>query len=162
MGDNLGGVPMPTLRPIVLVAGVALTTLLPACSGVRSGGRGSDPELDRARTEFSRAFASGDPTAFDSLFVDYTALIDMAGVDSEPLRGPSGVTVFAKRVVAHEASEGPEFAPDSVRVSGSRAHERGHWSWSPGQDTMQGGYELDWQKDGEEGWRLAASRFEMP
>jgi hypothetical protein len=118
-------------------------------------------ELDSARATFSRAFATGDSTAFDSLFILDIATIDMAGMDPEPLRGVSGVRVFATRVVSDKAPGGPRFTPESMELQGADPRESGQWIWSPGSQTTQGSYSIAWRRDPSGRWRVAEYSFTM-
>jgi hypothetical protein len=117
-------------------------------------------ELDSTRAAFSQAFAKKDSTAFDSLFLG-NAAIDMAGMDPEPLRGASGVRVFANRVGSDKAKAGPRFTPDSVQLQGSNPRESGQWTWSSGSQRTQGSYTIVWGRDPNGRLRLAEYRFTM-
>lgn len=116
-------------------------------------------DLDAPRSAFSRAFTAGDTTAFDSLFVPDGAVIDMAGMDPEPLQGRSGVRVFARRVASDRADAGPRFAPDTVQLDNGTARESGRWSWARGAQKNQGTYSIAWRRDGDGHWRVAEYRF---
>jgi hypothetical protein len=116
-------------------------------------------DLDAPRSAFSRAFTAGDTTAFDSLFVPDGALIDMAGMDREPLQGSSGVRLFARRVLSDRAATGPRFIPDTVQLDDGTARESGHWSWSRGDQKNRGTYSIAWRRDGDGRWRVAEYRF---
>jgi hypothetical protein len=116
-------------------------------------------DLDAPRSAFSRAFTVGDTTAFDSLFVPEGAVIEMAGMDSEPLQGRSGVRLFARRVASDQAAAGPRFAPDTVQLDDGTARESGHWSWSRGSQKNRGTYSIAWRRDAGGRWRVAEYRF---
>jgi uncharacterized protein DUF4440 len=116
-------------------------------------------DLDAPRSAFSRAFTAGDTTAFDSLFVPEGAVIEMAGMDPEPLQGKSGVRVFARRVGSDQAAAGPRFAPDTVQLDDGTARESGHWSWSRGSQKNRGTYSIAWRRDAGGRWRVAEYRF---
>jgi hypothetical protein len=108
---------------------------------------------------FSRAYTAGDTTAFDSLFVSDGALIDMAGMDPEPLQGSSGVRLFARRVGSDQATAGPRFTPDTVQLDDGTARESGRWSWSRGSQKNRGSYSIAWRRDPGGRWRVAEYRF---
>jgi hypothetical protein len=108
---------------------------------------------------FSRAYTAGDTTAFDSLFVSDGAVIDMAGMDPEPLQGSSGVRLFARRVGSDQAAAGPRFAPDTVQLDNGTARESGRWSWSRGSQKNRGSYSIAWRRDAGGRWRVAEYRF---
>jgi hypothetical protein len=116
-------------------------------------------DLDAPRSAFSRAFTASDTTAFDSLFVPDGAVIDMAGIDAEPLEGSSGVRVFARRVLSDRASAGPRFTPDTVQLDDGRARESGRWSWARGAQKNQGSYSIAWRRSADGRWRVAEYRF---
>jgi ketosteroid isomerase-like protein len=118
-------------------------------------------DLDAPRLAFSRAFTAGDTTAFDSLFVPETAVIDMAGMDPEPLQGRSGVRVFARRVLSDQAAAGPRFTPDTMQLDDGTARESGHWSWSRGNQRNQGTYSIAWRRDADGRWRVAEYRYSL-
>jgi hypothetical protein len=108
---------------------------------------------------FSRAYTAGDTTAFDSLFVSDGAVIDMAGMDPEPLQGSSGIRLFARRVGSDQAAAGPRFAPDTVQLDNGTARESGRWSWSRGSQKNRGSYSIAWRRDPGGRWRVAEYRF---
>jgi ketosteroid isomerase-like protein len=116
-------------------------------------------DLDAPRSAFSHAFTATDTTAFDSLFVPDGAVIDMAGMDAEPLEGSSGVRVFARRVLSDRASAGPRFTPDTVQLDDGRARESGRWSWARGAQKNQGTYSIAWRQSADGRWRVAEYRF---
>jgi hypothetical protein len=97
--------------------------------------------------------------AFDSLFVPEGALIDMAGLDSEPLQGKSGVRVFARRVASDQATAAPRFTPDTVQLDNGTARESGRWSWARGAQKNQGTYSIAWRRNPDGRWRVAEYRF---
>lgn len=116
-------------------------------------------DLDASRSAFSRAFTGGDSTAFHTLFVSDGPVIDMAGMDPEPLQGSSGVRLFTRRVASLEAKTGPRFTPDTVQLDNGTARESGRWSWSPGKQKAQGTYRIAWRRDADGRWRIAEYRF---
>jgi ketosteroid isomerase-like protein len=116
-------------------------------------------DLEAPRSAFSRAFAAGDTTAFDSLFVPDGAVIDMAGMDPEPLQGSPGVRLFARRVASDQAASGPRFEPDTVQLDNGTARESGRWSWSRGGQRNRGTYSIAWRRDADGRWRVAEYRF---
>ena len=116
-------------------------------------------DLDAPRAAFSRAFTVGDTTAFDSVFVSDGAVIDMAGMDPEPLQGSSGVRVFARRIGSDQAAAGPRFAPDTMQLDNGTARESGRWSWSRGSQKNRGTYSIAWRREAEGRWRVAEYRF---
>jgi ketosteroid isomerase-like protein len=154
------------MRQARVFSSCGLMFLMSACSprgrdaDSSSGQPATRAALDTARSAFSRAFATGDSTAFDSLFID-DATIDMAGMDPEPLRGASGVRAFAQRVVSDKAPTGPSFTPDSVQLDGAAPRESGQWSWAPGSQATQGSYTIVWSLDPSGRWRLAKYHFTM-
>jgi hypothetical protein len=130
----------------------------PAAPAVPAG-PATPADLDAPRSTFSRAYAADDTTAFDSLFVSDGAVIDMAGMDPEPLQGTSGVRLFARRVLSDRAATGPRFAPDTVQLDNGTARESGHWSWSRGSQKNRGTYSIAWRRDAGGRWRVAEYRF---
>ncbi len=116
-------------------------------------------DLDAPRSAFSRAFTVGDTTAFDSLFVSEGAVIDMVGMDAEPLQGTSGVRLFARRVASDQATAGPRFSPDTMQLDNGTARESGRWSWERGGQKNRGTYSMAWRRDADGRWRVAEYRF---
>jgi hypothetical protein len=116
-------------------------------------------DLDAPRSAFSRAFTVGDTTAFDSLFVSEGAVIDMVGMDAEPLQGNSGVRLFARRVASDQATAGPRFSPDTMQLDNGTARESGRWSWERGGQKNRGTYSMAWRRDADGRWRVAEYRF---